>query len=186
MSTSDDRERSNRVSASESALFRRQVGEVRGIASDRAVTRRPPPAPRAAVTRADERAVMDSLLTGEQDPPGSGSGEDQLFARPGVQERVLRKLQRGRYRVDAELDLHGLSRAEAQRELSDFLRECLARGARCVRIVHGKGLRSEPPGPVLKPSVALWLQRREDVLAYAAAQPGDGGSGATYVLLRRG
>lgn len=185
MSASGNDDPSDRIDASESALFRREMADVRTISSDRAVTRRTPPPPRADVTRADERAVMTDLLAEDPETSERGSGEAPVFARPGVQHNILRKLQRGRYRVDAEVDLHGLSRAEARRELADFLRECRVRGARCVRIVHGKGLRSEPPGPVLKPSVGVWLRRREDVLAYAAAQPADGGTGATYVLLRR-
>ena len=64
-----------------------------------------------------------------------------------------------------------------------FLNDCLHRGLHCVRVIHGKGLRSGPGGPVLKLLVHHWLRKVENVSAFAAARPADGGSGAVYVLL---
>ncbi|GIX21620.1 MAG: hypothetical protein KatS3mg121_0403 [Gammaproteobacteria bacterium] len=96
---------------------------------------------------------------------------------------MLRKLRGGRYRIGAELDLHGLRAGEARAALAEFLREARGRGTRCVRIVHGKGRGSGRRGPVLKPLVTDYLARREDVLAFCTARPNDGGSGALYVLL---
>ncbi|MEX0606657.1 MAG: Smr/MutS family protein, partial [Halofilum sp. (in: g-proteobacteria)] len=85
--------------------------------------------------------------------------------------------------IDAELDLHGMTRVEAATALEQFMRECRQRRLGCVRIVHGKGRRSSDQGPVLKPAVANWLRRRNEVLAFTSARPVDGGSGALYVLL---
>jgi DNA-nicking Smr family endonuclease len=97
---------------------------------------------------------------------------------------VLRKLRRGHWVVQDALDLHGLNREEARLSLAQFLGACLKRGLRCVRIVHGKGLRSPGKEPVLKGKVQLWLARREEVLAFCEAPANQGGSGAMLVLLR--
>jgi DNA-nicking Smr family endonuclease len=96
---------------------------------------------------------------------------------------VLKKLRRGQYRVQAELDLHGLTVAEAKSALRDFLAHALAEHTRCVRIIHGKGLRSGPRGPVLKHAVGGVLRRVAAVLAVVSARDVDGGTGAVYVLL---
>ncbi len=105
------------------------------------------------------------------------------FARPGVPGSTLRKLRRGQLRVQAELDLHGLSAAEAKGQLRDFLIAALQRNVSCLRIVHGKGLRSGSKGPVLRTMVNDVLRRTRQVLAFASARQVDGGTGAVYVLL---
>jgi DNA-nicking Smr family endonuclease len=96
---------------------------------------------------------------------------------------VLRKLRRGQYRVQAELDLHGLTVPEAKEELRAFLADALEHHIRCVRVIHGKGLRSGHRGPVLKGVVSNVLRRVGPVLAYVSARHVDGGTGAVYVLL---
>ncbi|HEY5020231.1 MAG TPA: Smr/MutS family protein, partial [Steroidobacteraceae bacterium] len=98
---------------------------------------------------------------------------------------VLRRLRRGSYRVEAELDLHGMTGAEGALQLAHFLQHARARGLQCVRIIHGKGLRSGQRGPVLKNTVNTLLRRADPVLAFASARPAAGGTGATLVLLQR-
>jgi DNA-nicking Smr family endonuclease len=66
----------------------------------------------------------------------------------------------------------------------EFLRQCRARRLGCVRIVHGKGLRSRNREPVLKRKVYHWLRMREEVLAFAQAPATEGGAGAVLVLLK--
>jgi DNA-nicking Smr family endonuclease len=113
------------------------------------------------------------------------SGEGVLsFQRAGVRTQVMRRLRRGLFPVDAELDLHGQSQAAARDRLADFLARSREAGRRCVRIIHGKGYRSGARGPVLKTAVNLWLRRHTDVLAFVSARGIDGGTGAVYVLLR--
>ena len=113
------------------------------------------------------------------------SAADPLsFRRPGVREQTLRHLRRGRYPVEDELDLHGLSQAAARDHLAEFIAASRHAGLRCVRIVHGKGYRSGARGPVLKIAVDTWLRRHTDVLAFTSARVIDGGTGAVYVLLR--
>jgi DNA-nicking Smr family endonuclease len=80
--------------------------------------------------------------------------------------------------------LHGLRTEQAREQLSDFIRESLKRGWRCVRIVHGKGLGSPGRVPVLKDKVRRWLVQKNEVLAFVQARADEGGAGALVVLLR--
>jgi DNA-nicking Smr family endonuclease len=171
------------ASADEARLFREAVRDVRPLRSRAPVLRPPQVRPRAHFTRADRAAVLrESLDTGEADPQLAG-GDELVFHRPQVQPGVLRKLRRGQYRVEGEIDLHGLTVTEAKQALRGFLVRALERRLRCVRIVHGKGLRSGHRGPVLKVAVSAVLRRTGAVLAYVSARPVDGGTGAVYVLL---
>ena len=96
----------------------------------------------------------------------------------------MRKLRRGQYAIEAQLDLHGNTVPEARERVSTFLRDMQTQGKRCVRIIHGKGKSSEGKLPVLKGKVNAWLQQWDQVLAFCSARPNDGGTGAIYVLLR--
>ena len=165
------------------ALFREATRGVKQLVHDRHVSSEPRPSPRARFTRADRRAILEESLAPSPEDPALAGGEEVSFARPGVQSAVLKKLRRGQYRVQAELDLHGLTVAEAKSALRDFLAHALAEHTRCVRIIHGKGLRSGPRGPVLKQAVAVTLRRSGHVIAYASARAVDGGTGAVYALL---
>ncbi|MDR3158489.1 MAG: Smr/MutS family protein [Zoogloeaceae bacterium] len=100
--------------------------------------------------------------------------------------RVLSDLRRGRWPAQAEIDLHGLTRDEALSALRDFLAGCVARGLRCVRVIHGKGHASPGGRAILKPMTRQWLARRPEVLAFCAAPPRDGGDGALLALLCKG
>ena len=165
-------------------LFREAVRDVKPLAHDVPAVkpaRRPPP--RARFTRADRHAVLQESLYTDTGDPELASGEELVFARDGVQKVILRKLRRGQYRVQAEIDLHGLTVPEAKQALRTFLAQALERHIRCVRIIHGKGLRSGHRGPVLKGAVSSVLRRVGPVLAYVSARHVDGGTGALYVLL---
>jgi DNA-nicking Smr family endonuclease len=106
------------------------------------------------------------------------------FRRGGVRDQVMRRLRRGLYPTEAELDLHGLTQTAARDRLADFIARSGERGWRCVRVVHGKGYRSGARGPILKSAVNQWLRRHRDVMAFTSAKAIDGGTGAVYVLLR--
>ena len=105
--------------------------------------------------------------------------------RGGLQQRVLRKLRRGQFAIEAELDLHGYIVPEAREALAVFLRDAQLTGKRCVRIIHGKGLGAEGRLPVLKIKVNSWLRQKDQVLAFCSTRPQDGGTGAVYVLLKK-
>ena len=169
-------------------LFRRAMQDVRPLkASARNVAPRRRPRARARFARAERASVLrESLGIGVgADLYEVQPGDELLFRRAGVPETVLRRLRRGQYRVEDEIDLHGLTVQEASEQLSAFLRAARARQLRCVRIIHGKGLRSGTRGPVLKNTVNALLRRCDPVLAFASARPVAGGTGAALVLLGR-
>ena len=124
------------------------------------------------------------MAEGFFDTEAAETGDELLYRKPGIQDKVFRKLRRGQFAVAAELDLHGYTVQHARDSLSDFLRECITRNRRCVRIIHGKGLRSGPGRPTIKSRIGNWLQQRQEVLAYCSARQVDGGTGAVYVLLK--
>lgn len=168
----------------EMRAFREAVGSVRRIRSSRAESRPPKARPQPLMRQADEDRVLDELATcapGEEFPE---TGEELLWLRPGLQKRVLTRLRRGHWQIQDEIDLHQMNVDAATRSIRIFLDDALRAGLTCVKIIHGKGLRSGPGGPRLKTVTARVLSRHPRVLAFAAARVGDGGTGAAYVLLK--
>ena len=161
-------------------LFRRSVGAVQPVGDARRApgsAARPHDAPRTAA-RSQTRADAPSLAHAE-------AGERLSYVRPGLQHRLLRQLRRGQFRVEDELHLRGLTAAEALRFTADFLDDAQSRGARCVRMIHGKGHGSADGRPVIKGELDHWLREQPLVDAFCSARDVDGGSGALYVLLKR-
>ena len=142
-----------------------------------------PPLP-LSLLRDERQVIHESLHDPIRWDEDTETGEETSYVRPGITRQILRRLRHGDWVAQAELDLHGLTRVEAKRELADFLFQCKRRGARWVRIIHGKGLGSKNREPVLKLHVRHWLMQREEVLAYVQARPADGGGGAVMVLLK--
>ena len=119
------------------------------------------------------------------DPALMEVGEELSFLHDGYPPKLLKQLKRGHFSVQDDLDLHHMNAAAAQASIVDFLAGARAGGLRCVRIVHGKGLRSRSGGPVLKALTDRMLRRRDEVIAFASARPALGGTGAVVVLLKR-
>jgi DNA-nicking Smr family endonuclease len=165
--------------------FRKALAGVEPLAKPRRrPLARPLPAPLPRQTQRDERAALVESLEGALSVDDAlDSGEELVFMRDGLGRDVLRKLRRGHWVIQDALDLHGMNRVEAAAAVSEFLRRCLHRRLRCVRIVHGKGLGSRNREPVLKQKLRRWLLR-EEVLAYCQAPAAEGGSGAVLVLLK--
>lgn len=168
----------------DAALFREAMKGVKPLkgreAGGRALVRPPAPSPRPKQREADDAEVLREMMDGPLIDPG-----DQLEYRgEGLQDSAWRKLRRGALHMGRELDLHGMRSDEARLAVAHFIVDCQARGIRCVRIIHGKGLRSKGDGPVLKQRLDGWLRRRKEVLAFCSARPEHGGTGAAYVLLR--
>jgi len=166
--------------------FRELMADVKPLRAERVPSQRPKPPPVPHQRQRDERLVLEASLADGAAEQELETGEELLFLRPGVQQATLRRLRRGQYAVQATLDLHGMTAAQARREVGEFLRYCRERALRCVRIVPGKGRGSPQGRGVLRAKLATWLRRRDEVLAFCSARPCDGGSGAAYVLLRRG
>ncbi len=164
-------------------LFRKSVGKVRNVKSDQLILtskEKPKPFPKPSPIDVDEK-----LSSSQEYDLENLSLEDTLnFIAPGLQKNVLKKMRRGYFGMDAELDLHGLSSKEAKFQLLRFLHTCVENGCRCVHIIHGKGYRSPDNVPVLKNKINLWLRQHSDVLAFCSAGPRDGGTGAVLVLLQ--
>jgi DNA-nicking Smr family endonuclease len=152
---------------------------------NRARVAKTPPAPAAVQRVRNEREVLEASLS-DNDPWEAGfeAGEELNFLRPGLSSDTLRKLRRGHWKIQGEIDLHGLTVAEARPVLVEFLNDCLRDGVRCVRIIHGKGLGSKNQVPVLKRKVASWLMQRDEILAFCQARRTEGGGGAAMVLLK--
>ncbi len=136
-------------------------------------------------TLEDERQVLRDMLSDAYDPIEIQPGDMLSYYIPGLQNRIVRKLRSGHYRIASELDLHGLSARDAKLQLLQFLHDAHPGQGECVRIIHGKGNRSTYKGPVIKTKINNWLRQHERILAFHSARPVDGGTGAIYVLLRR-
>ena len=173
------------VADDEKTLFRRAMADAKPLARQHIEPERRPIPARARFTRADERAVLGEILRSPSDEIEADSADALRFCRDGVGHRTFRKLARGRFSVQDEFDLHGMTVSEARDGLHGFIESALSRGLTCVRVVHGKGRGSGHGGPILKRKVDIWLRQWDAVLAYVSARPADGGTGAAYVLLKR-
>jgi DNA-nicking Smr family endonuclease len=167
----------------DSDLFRLTIGTVHTVKNDKVLLtadNKPKPYPKPSAINVEEH-LSD---TGEYDVEQVGIGDSLSFMAPGLQHNVLKKLRKGQFGLDAEIDLHGLNSNEAKRQLLHFLHDSVEDGCRCVHIVHGKGYRSTDNHPVLKNNLNIWLRQHKDVQAFCSAPPKDGGTGAVFVLLQ--
>ncbi|MBA3582234.1 MAG: Smr/MutS family protein [Gammaproteobacteria bacterium] len=177
------------INDDDSQLFRQAVADAKPLSHDKHVPEPVRPKPIPLQKQKDEQHILENLLSDHydpNDPMNLDSGEEMSYHRPGIQHSALRKLRRGQYSIQAELDLHGLTVKESRTVLLEFLDHARHHSMQCVRIIHGKGRKSANKGPVLKPMVGKWLTQLDCVLAFCTARPVDGGSGAVYVLLKRG
>jgi DNA-nicking Smr family endonuclease len=172
------------VNDDDSRLFRDSIGDVRIFDAAAPPPATAKPAPHPNMLYADEAAVPGELLDLSFDPALLEIGEELGYLRDGYSPKLLRQLKRGQFSVQDDIDLHQMNAAAAQSSIIDFLAEAHHYGYRCVRIVHGKGLRSKAAGPVLKNLTDRMLRRRDDVIAFASARPAFGGTGAVIVLLK--
>ena len=166
-------------------LFTRAVGKVAPIPNQERVWLPPQrPTPRPLQQNLDDEAVMHESMSDEFDISTLLDADDQLsFRRPGIGTDVTRKLRKGEWSIQGQIDLHGLRSDEARNAMGQFIRDAKRMGWRCVRVVHGKGLGSPGKEPVLKSKVQRWLVQKNEVLAFVQAKPSDGGGGALVVLL---
>ena len=176
---------SKKISDQESRIFRESVGQVRPVDDDRHTGGVEPPAPLAKQLKKDEAAVMDELLSHEFDPAELEIGEEMYYLRPGVRPRVLQRLRRGQYSVQDEIDLHHMNQTLAHKVILEFIEDAQRRDLGCIKIIHGKGMKSGPDGPKIKVLTNRLLRRHKVVMAFASARSNDGGTGAVYVLLSR-
>ncbi len=170
----------------EQSLFAATVGAVVPLkkSATPALARTRPPA-LARQRQRDEAAALAESISDAFDVESLLETDDALsFRRRGIGIDVVRKLRRGVWVLQDEIDLHGLRSDAARERLADFVRDSARNGLRCIRVVHGKGLGSPGREPVLKAKVKSWLVQRSEVLAFTHARPADGGHGALIVLLK--
>jgi len=182
----------DKITAADATEFRAAVRDVKPLPQRTPAAGLATPKPRGRVRKPAMAAVenLHELMPLVATPAEAGAqdlaaGSTALsFQRAGLRPQVMRRLRRGLYPAEDELDLHGLNQTAARDRLADFIAHSRDCGRRCVRIIHGKGYRSGARGPVLKTAVDLWLRRHLDVMAFTSARAIDGGTGALYVLLR--
>jgi len=170
----------------EQSLFAATVGAVVPLKKNAtpALVRTPPPA-LARQRQRDEAAALAESISDAFDVESLLETDDTMsFRRRGIGIDVVRKLRRGVWVLQDEIDLHGLRSDAARERLAEFVHDSARAGLRCIRVVHGKGLGSPGREPVLKAKVKSWLAQRGEVLAFTHARPADGGHGALIVLLK--
>jgi len=173
------------LSPDDSDLFRQAVADTRPLraASERHIQRpqqKPLPRPNSAGLQINR----DDLSEHAQDIAELETNEQLMYLKTGLQRQVLRKLRRGRFPIEDQLDLHGLSQQLAEELILEFINHATCSGYKCINIIHGKGLRSKNTKPVLKTLCNHLLRRHPAVLAFVSAKPADGGTGAVCVLLK--
>lgn len=177
--TPEDKTPTTGDSTSADIDFQQMFADVVPLRTDARITAPPQPrkpaVPRAQTSQSDDTRFIPSDLLSEAD-------EAPTFVRAGQNSQVLRKLKRGFWPIAAELDLHGNTREQAQRLLSDMLSQMAGLGV-CLRIIHGRAL-GAPQGPILKRVTRAWLRQQDEVLAFCEAPPAQGGEGALLVLLK--
>lgn len=177
--------RTTQQARSDRDLFLRAAGSVKPLPDKRQTVHQSKHAmPLTLQFQKDERAVLKEAISDEFDVSTLLDIDEHLsFRRPGIGPDVTRKLRRGDWSIQRQIDLHGLRRDDAREALGFFIRDAYKHGIRCVRVVHGKGLGSPGKTPVLKGRVHSWLVQKSEVLAFVQAKPADGGAGALVVLL---
>lgn len=180
------RQLAEKRAAAERELFTRAVGTVAPLkGGGRVLMPHEPPAPVAMQLQLDEQAVLREAISDGLDVSSLLDTDEALsYRRPGIGPDVTRKLRRGEWSIQREIDLHGLRRDDAREQLSAFIRDAHRQGMRCVRVVTGKGLGSPGKMPVLKNKALGWLMQKNEVLAFVQAKPAEGGAGALVVLLQ--
>ena len=171
------------LSKEDSALFRQSIGIVKKLESDNLLltgAKKPIPYPK----KDDSKNIKKFDNESNEGVEKLFQEDSMQFIAPAVQKNVLKKLRKGHFGLDASIDLHGLTRQEANQHLSKFLHFSIEDGYRCVHIIHGKGYRSPDNHPVLKNDINVWLRQHQEVLAFCSTPPKDGGTGAVFVLLK--
>jgi DNA-nicking Smr family endonuclease len=173
-------------------LLRREMSGVRPIdqleRGNYVPNRRGEVAPPERTDEAEAMAQLADLVSGRGSFDLSATDEHVEGIAVGLDRRLLKRLRKGYFAVQAHIDLHGRTRLEARQLVEEFLLESRMQRRRCVLIVHGRGLNSKDQIPVLKESLKVWLAKgriARSVLAFTSARPSDGGAGAVYVLLRK-
>ena len=166
-------------------LLGSEPGGVNRLKQDKIAPYRKPLEPIPRQRLLDEQRVLDELLEESDEAASFESGDELKYLREGYSPRLLKKLRRGDYAIQDELDLHGLNSSDAKIETHGFINHCARDNVRAIRIVHGKGRNSAGRTPVLKNRLLGWLSKNQHVIAVCSTPANDGGTGAVYALLSK-
>jgi len=188
-----EREKRERIARERAVEFRGAMEGVKKMPESNRYVYRPVqeamlrehPGKRILSQEEDDALVLQQSLSDGFDVEGLLDDDPTLgYAKDGVGPDVLKKLRKRHWPLQGELDLHGMTRDMARGEVGDFVRRCVRRGVRCVRIIHGVGYGSPNGEPVLRSVVHSWLVQLDEVVAFCGAGRKDGGHGALVVLLK--
>lgn len=163
--------------------FNDLMAGVRRMPQDRVTPYRPKVKPIPTQRLADDENVMRELLAADDESTSLESGDELTYLRSGYPPRLLKRLRRGEFSIQDELDLHGYFAQEAKSTVHDFINQAAAADISAIRIVHGKGLHSKNKKPILKNLILGWLRKNQHVLAVCSTPANDGSTGAIYVLI---
>lgn len=172
------------IDAKDRALFLDSIGVVQRVESNYAEPEPQPVKPIPKQRLLDNQRVTKELMLPLPEHVDADAAEPLRYLKEGYSPKLLTKLGRGQFSVQDQIDLHQMTQAEARQIVREFLTDCINAGRLCVKIIHGKGMRSGENGPVLKALTDRILRQRDDVIAFRSARHNDGGSGAVIVLLR--
>ena len=170
----------DQIEPEDAALFRAAIGTVNALPKQNRIAPQQPPRRPQLRPNVSPAAIPDTLSDFY-----TGDAPDEYLSN-GLSRMTLRKLRRGTWPIQDQLDLHGSNSDAARRLLQEFLHEAVQRELRCVLVIHGKGMNSRDGEAVLKMRVRHWLIQHPLTLAYCDAQPRDGGNGAVLMLLKAG
>ncbi|MBF0343236.1 MAG: Smr/MutS family protein [Nitrospirae bacterium] len=181
------------VEISDEEFFRQamlQVREIKEFTQIPYYQRHIKPVRRKCSTTKDEEETLNALREirdGKRAIDIRNTQEFIEWSNPAFKNISTVHIHEGRYSVQDFLDLHGCTLSEAELIIEEFIKESMMKGFRCVKVIHGRGLRS-PNGPVLKSAIIKWLsgRLRKYVIAFTTAPQYDGGLGAMYILLKKG
>lgn len=159
------------------------IDGVKKMPQDKITPYRPKVKPVPTQRLADDENVMRELLEADDESASLESGDELTYLKTGYPPRLLKRLRRGEFSIQDELDLHGYFAQEAKPAVHAFINEAAASNISAIRIVHGKGLHSKDKKPVLKNLILGWLKKNQHVLAVCSTPANDGSTGAVYVLI---
>ena len=173
---------------SDEELLAAAMKEVREIKDFRQMpmhNKKPPPVPKICLPEEESVRALEEIVVGHRPINLPDTQEYVEWINNGYRVSIIKKMRNGHFAVRDSLDLHGLTLEEAEEAVDIFLKESIKKGYQCVKIIHGRGLRS-PHGPVLKEALVRSLsgRYRKYVVAFVTARQCDGGLGAVYVLLK--
>tara|TARA_B110000008_G_scaffold39911_2_gene36793 strand:+ start:1687 stop:2250 length:564 start_codon:yes stop_codon:yes gene_type:complete len=176
---------SSSITDEESKLFRDAIGDAKPIPKVKNVPYRKKIIAQAKFTRKDDQDVLTESMAADINLQEENDINNLKFHRSNITKKLMKKLSRGTYSIQAEIDLHGMTADETSKYLKSFIAASVKDNLTCVKVIHGKGLGSGPGGPILKKHVSHLLRKWDQVLAFTSARQVDGGTGAVYVLLAK-